>query len=170
MHKLKIFPGQLFGQWTIISFSHKNKHHQKFWNCTCSCGYQSIVDQSRLINGDATKCRRCANVLRRIHKPVDIGDQYAHWTVIEEDSIDKRYISAKCKCGKIKRLWRQSLAYGTSKQCHSCGGRKAATRHGHNGKGKTSPEYRAWCNAKNRVFNKKVPNFDNYGGRGNYYV
>lgn len=63
MDKSKFFAGQKFGQWTVISFSHKNKHHQNFWNCKCGCGYQSIVDQSRLVNKYSTKCRDCANAL-----------------------------------------------------------------------------------------------------------
>ncbi len=165
MNKYTIFSGQIFGQWTVISFSHRNKHYQSFWYCRCSCGYESILDKLRLVNKDATKCKVCANALRRIHKPVQIGGKYGKWIVIKNDA-DKYYVIAQCECGTIKRRWKQSLQYGQSKQCHACAGRKTATSHGHNGRGRTSPEYRAWCNAKNRVFNRKVPNFDKYGGRG----
>jgi hypothetical protein len=166
MENYNIRIGQTFGQWTVISFSHKNKHHQKFWNCTCSCGYKSIVEQSRLINQYSTKCSTCANALRRIHLPVEIGNKYGNWIVLSEDAHNKNYVNARCKCGKIRRLWKQSLAYAKSTQCHACAGRKTATRHGHNGKGRTSPEYRSWRNAKTRVFNKNSSNFNLYGGRG----
>lgn len=166
MNKLQIFAGQKFDQWTVISFSHKNSHYQFFWKCRCSCGFESILEQSRLNNKYTTKCRICANALRRIHKPVQICGNYGKWTVLEQDDIDKNFVHARCECGRIKRLNKQSLAYGTSLQCHGCAGRKTATRHGHNCKGKTTPEYRAWRNAKTRIFNPKVLEYKNYGGRG----
>lgn len=163
MIRSTISAGQKFGHWTTIAFSHKNKDYQFFWHCVCSCGYKSILEQSRLLRKDSTKCRDCANALRRIHKPVQVGEKYGKWFVVKIDEDNKNYVIAQCECGRTKRLFKQSLSYGTSLQCHGCAGRKTATKHGHNCKGKTSPEYRAWCNAKNRVFN---PNNDNYGGRG----
>lgn len=40
------------------------------------------------------------------------------------------------------------------------------TTHGHASNGKDTPEYRAWCAAKNRCRNTKDAAYSNYGGRG----
>lgn len=41
-----------------------------------------------------------------------------------------------------------------------------AYRHGNNMRGKTTPEYRAWCGLKSRCLNANHPKFRIYGGRG----
>lgn len=39
-------------------------------------------------------------------------------------------------------------------------------RHGGSPAGRVSPEYRAWCNAKQRCNNPKDPRYHRYGGQG----
>ena len=164
MENYNIRIGQTFGQWTVISFSHKNKHHQKFWNCTCSCGYKSIVEQSRLINQYSTKCSTCANALRRIHLPVEIGNKYGNWIVLSEDAHNKNYVNARCKCGKIRRLWKQSLAYAKSTQCHADCSHQAAEEAAlaeHAVCPRSLAELQRSCNFCNILFGQKL---------GNYYM
>lgn len=159
--------GQKFGQRTIISFSHKNDHCQYFWNCRCDCGVETVVEQSRLKNGHANACATCANFLRRKHAYFSIGDKVGKWLVLREDEFNKNFIHARCDCGVVKRLYKRSLVYENSSQCKKCGGKQASPgTHGHNSKGNTSGEYRAWSNAKSRVSNKNITNYKNYGGRG----
>jgi len=164
--KIDIRVGAKCGQWTVLNYSHKNDHYQKFWLCKCSCGHESILEQSRLANGRSTCCKDCANARRRLHPPILIGAKYGKWLVLCPDPENKHYVFAKCECKKTHRINKQSLIYGESTQCHSCAGKLTATKHGHNCKGKTSPEYRAWRNAKNRVCNTNFKGYARYGGRG----
>lgn len=164
--KINVTIGAKCGQWTVLSYSHKNDHYQFFWHCRCTCGYESILEQSRLANGLTTCCKVCANAKRRKYPPLKIGAIYGKWLVLQEDPKCKYYVFAQCACKKIRRVDKQSLIYGGTKQCHSCAGKTIALRHGHSCKGHTSSEYRAWLNAKNRILNPKTSNYHRYGGRG----
>ena len=159
--------GQCFDQWIVISFSYKNQHYQYFWNCQCSCGYESVVEQSRLVNGRSTKCKTCANALNRKHKPILLDQQqYGKWLVLHGDEVDKRFVFVQCECGQTRRLIKELLLQEQTKCCGLCRVRKAATKHGHNTKQKKTQEYTAWLNAKTRVFNSNNDHYHNYGGRG----
>src|SRR5215475_16021856 len=65
--------GQVFGRWTVVSFSHKKKHpNPKFrlvhiyWNCRCLCGTESIVRGRELVRGKTLSCGCLARELRSL--------------------------------------------------------------------------------------------------------
>lgn len=164
-HSIEI--GQTFEQWLIVSYSHQNGHYQHFWNCKCTCGHSGIIEQSRLVNGRSTKCKTCANLLRRKYKPILLNQSnYGELRILCEDPKDQRFVFTQCKCSAIDRLIKEKLVSKGITQCGVCRVRVAATKHGHNTKKVATPEYRAWRNAKNRVFNPKAVKYKQYGGRG----
>jgi len=158
--------GRKYGKWLVISYSHKNKEYQNFWFCACECGYEGVLEQSRLQNGYTTQCKQCSDLQRRKYKCVAVGDKYGKWLVLRIDDKDYQRVHVQCECGKIKSVDKNSLSQGESTQCASCRGRAVATKHGQNRKNQTTAEYRAWCNMKNRVLNPRLPEYKNYGGRG----
>ena len=70
---------------------------------------------------------------------------YSHWT--------RTVWVCVCRCGVVKKIVGSSLKRGLSKSC-GCRKRdlivKASTKHLHARRGKISPEYIAYCNAKAR--------------------
>ena len=160
------FIGKTFGKWTVLKFSYKNQHYQKFYFCRCECGTEKDVQLTQVINGYSLRCKKCADSERRIHDPIKIGGKYGKWTVIAFCEKDLSFVFAQCECGKTKRLIAASLLYGASLKCPSCRGRDGNIKHGHNRKGRVKPEYQAWCNMKNRCLNPNVKEYKNYGGRG----
>ena len=63
----------------------------------------------------------------------------------------------KCECGKTKEIVTKSLLNGDARSC-GCG----KVKHGMNGK----TEYQIWQGMVRRCYDRKHPNFADYGGRG----
>ena len=53
--KNDIFPGKIFGRWTVLKKS-EPKHSQCKWLCLCVCGSEKTVYASFLRNGISTSC------------------------------------------------------------------------------------------------------------------
>lgn len=68
------------------------------------------------------------------------------------------YWKCKCDCGNELVIVAQSLISGRTKACFSC----SHTKHGLT----KSRLYMVWAIIKERCYNKKAPNFFDYGGRG----
>ena len=52
--------GQSFGDWTVLSFSHRQTYPSgstvNHWLCVCSCGIEATVRQSNLLSGASSGC------------------------------------------------------------------------------------------------------------------
>lgn len=106
-----------------------------------------------------------------------VGETFGRWVATHEPEPRGRtkFVRVRCQCGAAGFINFYSLRSGGSKSC-GCLRREIAaakmTKHGHaagmrggTGIGST-PEYRAWLNAKNRCYNSRYPQFAYYGGRG----
>ena len=68
-----------------------------------------------------------------------------------------------CECGNRKVVQSDNLQSGAIKSCGCLKGWvNNSLKHGLS----KTPEYHAWCNAKNRVTKPKHKQWDDYGGRG----
>lgn len=47
---------KVFGELTVISYSHNDKYQNKLWNCKCSCGKLAIVSTANLNKGHTKSC------------------------------------------------------------------------------------------------------------------
>lgn len=57
--KLQDITGQIFGLWTVVSFSHFAKSGNKqrpYWNCKCACGNEGVVRGDVLKSGGSKSC------------------------------------------------------------------------------------------------------------------
>ena len=94
------------------------------------------------------------------------GQKFGHLTVVSFAHVNKRKRAAwtcSCSCGNTIIVQSRSLISGGTKGC-SCG--RGRLKHGHAKNECCSVEYRCWINMKTRCYNKKAPEFKNYGGRG----
>lgn len=48
--------GKRFGEWTVLGYSHTDKHWHAYWDCVCSCGLVKKVQGRSLKNGDSKSC------------------------------------------------------------------------------------------------------------------
>lgn len=117
-----IEPGMRFGHWTVVKFSHVNKHRIKYFLCRCDCGTERAIRGTALIEGTSRACsRQCENDLT--------GQQFGYWTVLHRDRSRTRYHWCRCVCGTERSVYDGSLKNGTTKSC-GCRGRgyKASKR------------------------------------------
>lgn len=131
--------GKIFGERTVLKFSHKDVRKRSFFQVQCSCGKIDIVNISLLkfYTGKYTKCRKCSIISREIKKReqliikrkenpvVKIGDIFGHREVIdvlEKGDQKTNYIVVKCrcKCGEIKDVLYPDLKKGKSQSCQLC--------------------------------------------------
>lgn len=92
------------------------------------------------------------------------GKRFGRLLVIEQskNSKDNQIMwLCKCDCGKETIVRGQCLTRKTTKSC-GCYRKKLHAIHGKY----LSVEYTAWHNMKQRCYNKKHPEYPNYGGRG----
>ena len=54
-HRLDLV-GKKFGKLTVVSFSHRDKSYQLFWNCICECGKKTMVNGRHLRSGQTKSC------------------------------------------------------------------------------------------------------------------
>lgn len=96
------------------------------------------------------------------------GHKFGKLTVlyrIENSSDRKSRWVCKCECGKESIVQGKSLRRGNTKSCGcllvEIRG-KATITHGL----RRRPEYKTWCNMKQRCYNEKRKDYQYYGGRG----
>jgi hypothetical protein len=98
-----------------------------------------------------------------------INKKFGRLTVIEKAQEKPVKWRCKCDCGNIKIL---PTRYLTSGDTQSCGCLKKQLISDYNTNTKTthglseSRIYRTWINMRDRCYNPKYKQFDNYGGRG----
>lgn len=48
--------GKTFGRFTVVEYSHTNKHGKSMWKCKCECGNERIVSGSHLTSRHSLSC------------------------------------------------------------------------------------------------------------------
>jgi hypothetical protein len=86
-------------------------------------------------------------------------------TNIIEKRKDKTYIKCICDCGNEKFIVKNSLVRGITVSCGCFINSKIRTIKKTHGMSKTKA-YRTYVGIKQRCYNPKFKNFNNYGGRG----
>lgn len=110
----EIRPGMRFGHWTVIKFSHSNKHRIKYFLCRCDCGTERAVRATSLISGTSTACsKQCSDNL--------VGQKFGKLTVISIDKSRPGYYWCECECGKRESVRGALLKNGQKKRCYECG-------------------------------------------------
>lgn len=104
---------------------------------------------------------------------VKIGDRFGRLVVVgyappRANAYDRR-VHARCSCKGRITVSVYSLTSGNTASC-GCLKRETtarlSTKHGSAGRGRKTPEYRAWVQLRSRCNNPHVSNYHNYGGRG----
>ena len=54
--KKELVNGERYNRLTVISFSHSDKRHRKFYNVKCDCGQQKKIMGSAMVSGNTKSC------------------------------------------------------------------------------------------------------------------
>ena len=106
-------------------------------------------------------------------KFVDLtGRRFSRLVVLRRAEINvfnKPAWECRCDCGATRTLRGAHLRSGNTKSCGCLRRDTTATAtltHGDTSRYRTTPEWRAWCNARRRCYDEHNPSFKNYGARG----
>lgn len=106
-------------------------------------------------------------------RPVEnlLGQKFNMLTAVEFVCVDTGHAHwrFRCDCGGEKVIRASHAKSGQIKSCgcsHGALVAKARTKHGHWIGDRASPEWSAWCLARNRCRNPEAHAFADYGGRG----
>lgn len=101
-----------------------------------------------------------------------VGRVFSRLTVLKFSHTNKHngaVWECLCSCGVVKVVPARSLVTGHTVSC-GCYRRynlaSKTLKHGHSKVGFTSPEYKTWCNMKERCCTEDNKSYKYYGGRG----
>jgi hypothetical protein len=113
----KDMTGQVWGEWTVLSFARLGKHNEAMWNCRCSCGRMYEVRGFDLRRGGSAQCRVCqrkaaAHRSREIAIASAIGPYRQQFNQVVRD-IQRRGMFCDV-------TYEQFLFLTEQKRCHYC--------------------------------------------------
>lgn len=109
--------GKSFDRLTVISFHHKDKHHQKYYSCICACGKNKVISGSAILKGTTKSCgclhmEKCKEpkLHRRLPNNGGVWNQlFLHYK--RQAKFRKLYFS----------LTKDEVIAISNKNCHYCG-------------------------------------------------
>lgn len=107
----KKLDGMVFGEWTVLEFSHKDKAKNNFWKCQCSCGNISLIRATALLRGKSSKCKICSNTLNNLDSDIKVALSRVYSGY--RNNAKKRNIEFNLTKDEVKNL--------IFKPCHYCG-------------------------------------------------
>lgn len=79
--------GKIFGFWTVLGFSHKDKNYHNYWLCKCVCGNQNKIYGMNLKKGITESCGCQKQMLRK----KTCLEKYGVDHVFKHESVIKKY-------------------------------------------------------------------------------
>lgn len=137
MGKVKDLTGKVFGQLTVLSFSHTTTNGA-YWLCRCTCGTEKVVPSKLLKNGRAVSCgcKKAQIVRSTIERSIErrremfgtidlVGKRFGSLTVLERVSCKHHNMwLCRCDCGKVVTKSSSNLANANP----SCGCKQGVRR------------------------------------------
>lgn len=119
--------GSKYGRWTVVSEETTRPNNTRYWDVQCECGERRFVNSSRLWNGRATTCEKCAANDKRGSKYIPVvGAMYGDWKVISPIIVCRSDNSSACfqvectLCSTNFIRHAESLVKGETVCCRKC--------------------------------------------------
>lgn len=112
--------GKTFGQLTAVKAVAKEGSRKRFWLCRCSCGSETVVEESHLKSGHTKSCGCYRRMLPRKRQHDLTGRRYGRLLVlgpvVEEDGSIRNW-ECLCDCGKKVICYKENLYSGATRSC-----------------------------------------------------
>lgn len=120
----KDLTGQQFGRLVVLEEVKKEGNRKRFWRCRCTCGRETIAEESHLKSGHTKSCGCYRKDIQR-QKGVDIsGQRFGRLVAIRPVARSKKGTSAltgqwecQCDCGNVCICLKNNLRTGITKSC-----------------------------------------------------
>lgn len=112
--------GQQFGRLTVLQKVKKDGNVRSFWLCKCTCGNETVVEESHLKNGHTKSCGCYRRELPK-KKRLDLsGHRYGRAVVLgsvtgKDGSED--FWRCQCDCGREFICYKENLRSGAVRSC-----------------------------------------------------
>lgn len=153
--------GKKYGKLIVVSLAYKKKY-DKYFNCSCECGNNTVVLLSNLTSGKIKSCgclrhKQAVNFLDRT------GQKYGRLTCTGKYERRGSYIYWLCECDCGNKTWvrAQNLASGEVKSC-GCAMEHTNRVHGMS----HTRIHNIWSKMIERCYWKDSHAYKDYGGRG----
>jgi hypothetical protein len=70
--------GEVYNNWTLIQYSHTDKHKKRNYLCRCMCGFESIRNPRKILMGVSKSCG-CLNIKNHTKHGFSNTDTYNIW-------------------------------------------------------------------------------------------
>ena len=106
--------GKQYGELTVLGRIYRPGIKGMFWECECSCGKHTIVENYNLISGNTKSCGHL-----RTQKEDLTNQRFGYWTVLKIASRQEHhtYWTCICDCGTIKDVRADGLKSGRNQSC-----------------------------------------------------
>ena len=113
--------GQTFNELTVIEEGLR-KSGRPAVRCRCSCGKETIVRRSNLLNGNTKSCGHLRGQNLRDRALNLTGQKFGALTVLGAETINGlRYQKCQCDCGNITYVLTAHLGENNGSKTTSCG-------------------------------------------------
>jgi hypothetical protein len=166
--------GQQFGRWTVLSETEPRTRPggsvARYWNCRCICGVEKEIAQNSLVSGGSLSCGCLRTELKRVYKPVKVGQRFERLIVISlaapfisDSGIETKAWECLCDCGNTKIIREASLQNKLTQSCGCLWMERISTH-----RMTRTPIYRLWRGIQDRCYNPNDMHYEMYGARGIY--
>lgn len=106
--------GKQYGELTVLKRIYRPGVKGMFWECKCSCGKHTIVENYNLVSGNTKSCGHLRTQIENL-----TGKKFGYWTVLKMAPREEQHIywTCICDCGTIKNLRGDELKSGRSQSC-----------------------------------------------------
>lgn len=160
--------GQRFGRLTVIERGPASPGATQ-WVCRCDCGVTRSYRAGNLKSGISASCGCRQRELAAKATVNDLtGKRFGRLVCIQRAGTYRKKATwlFQCDCGNQVTMPGTRVQAGVSTSCGCARSIGVDERRAEKKELRSSPEYKAWENAKQRCFNPKNPRFKDYGARG----
>lgn len=106
--------GEVYGELTVKNRVFLSGKKGAYWNCLCSCGKYTIVQDENLTSGNTKSCGHLRTQIEDL-----TGNDYGYWHVLGMAPRTDHHIkwTCLCRCGVIKDVRGDWLKSGDSQSC-----------------------------------------------------
>lgn len=115
MRPLKVYPGAVFGDWTVLS-----REGRKVW-CRCACGVEKDVEASNLTAGVSRRCRTCSSRNAGRIRTDEYGEEWRKSVCYRLAKSGARKRGTPLELSK-EAVWKIMMS-----NCHYCGSEPSNT-------------------------------------------